>query len=68
MRNLPTMTEKRFQILNIESKQIEHWTIEQILNEINRDRSEEWTKYDQNDWQEGWRVWIENEGFFKIID
>lgn len=28
-------------------------TLQEILAEINRDRSEEWTDYDETDWQEG---------------
>jgi hypothetical protein len=27
--------------------------LEDILEEINRDRSEEWTDYDKTDWREG---------------
>lgn len=29
------------------------WTLDEILEEINRDRSEEWTDYDESDWKEG---------------
>lgn len=32
---------------------IEYWTMEQILDEINRDRSEGWIPYDEVDWKEG---------------
>jgi len=28
-------------------------TLSDILEEINRDRSEEWTDYDETDWREG---------------
>ena len=28
-------------------------TLSEILEEINRDRSEEWTNYDETDWEEG---------------
>lgn len=31
----------------------------QILNEINRDRSEEWTDYDQKDFKEGLEEWTD---------
>ena len=30
-----------------------------ILNEINRDRSEEWTDYDQHDFKEGLEEWTD---------
>ena len=33
--------------------QVFTWNVKQILEEINRDRSEEWTDYDETDWQEG---------------
>ena len=29
------------------------WTVKEILEEVNRDRSNEWTDYDESDWQEG---------------
>lgn len=32
---------------------IEEWNIHEVLEEINRDRSEEWTDYDESDWLEG---------------
>ena len=31
----------------------------EILNEINRDRSEEWTDYDQSDFKEGLSEWTD---------
>ena len=34
-------------------------TLYDILNEINRDRSEAWTDYDQNDFQEGLEEWTD---------
>lgn len=34
-----------------------HWTMEQILNEINRDRSDDWTAYNETDWREGLTEW-----------
>ena len=37
------------------------WTVRDILNEINRDRSVEWTDYDVTDWREGWDQWVEGE-------
>ena len=40
-----------------ESNQVHYWTLEDILHEINRDRSEEWTDYDRTDWKEGLEEW-----------
>lgn len=33
------------------------WTMPQILEEINKDRSDAWTPYDESDWQEGLTEW-----------
>lgn len=54
-------------VRNIEDEVIEDWTIDQILNEINRDRSGDWTDYDESDWREGWNEWVEGE-FYSLID
>ena len=45
------------------------WTIDVVLDEINRDRSEEWddnpiTKFN---WIEGWEE-VESEGFNKLVN
>ena len=29
------------------------WSMSEVLEEINRDRSEDWTPYDETDWREG---------------
>ena len=39
------------------------WTLTQVLEEINRDRSKDWTDYDVSDWREGWREWVEGDYF-----
>lgn len=54
-------------ILEIETGKELTWTLEQILQEINRDRSEEWIPYDANDWQEGWENWVEGQ-YYSMID
>ena len=33
------------------------WTMTQILDDINRDRSSGWTDYDETDWEEGLDEW-----------
>jgi hypothetical protein len=58
---------QKIKVRYIEENEIHEWTIEQILDEINRDRSENWTDYDKNDWQEGWDSWIEGE-FYSLKD
>tara|TARA_R100000664_G_scaffold33431_1_gene50525 strand:+ start:714 stop:911 length:198 start_codon:yes stop_codon:yes gene_type:complete len=37
------------------------WTVQKILNEINRDRSENWEDYTVEDWKEGWKQWCEGD-------
>ncbi|KKN11366.1 hypothetical protein LCGC14_1027060 [marine sediment metagenome] len=46
---------------DINTGQIIDWNLKQVLEEINRDRSEEWTDYDKTDWLEGWEVWCEGD-------
>ena len=33
------------------------WSLEDILSEINRDHSECWKPYNEEDWEEGWDKW-----------
>ena len=47
----------------IETGEIREWTLEDILNEINRDRSSGWSDYDEMDWFEGWNEWVEGESY-----
>jgi len=42
-----------FKVFHIETKVVELWTLSMILLEINRDRSQDWTPYDETDWTEG---------------
>jgi hypothetical protein len=37
--------------------EIVEWTVAEILEEINRDRSPHWTDYDETDWKEGLDEW-----------
>jgi hypothetical protein len=59
---------QKIKVRYIEENEIHEWTIEQILDEINRDRSEDWSDYDKNDWQEGWDSWIEGEFYYSLKD
>jgi hypothetical protein len=45
----------------LETGQIQQWPLSAVLEEINRDRSSQWTNYDESDWQEGWDEWVEGE-------
>jgi len=57
---------KLYELKEISDGKVFYWTLEQILEEINRDRSEEWTDYDETDWEEGWNEWCEGE-FYTLV-
>ena len=44
---------KTYKIRDVEDGSVYNMTLPMILEEINRDRSEEWTDYDETDWREG---------------
>ena len=44
---------KQYKIRDVEDGSIWLVTLPMILEELNRDRSEEWTNYDETDWREG---------------
>lgn len=50
-------------IRNTETGEIHDVSLSWILEEINRDRSEEWAPYDKTDWQEGMREFTEYEEY-----
>lgn len=58
---------KTIKIKCLTSGEVEKWTIDQVLEEINRDHSDEYTPYDESDWEEGWKEWVEGIGFYSLI-
>ena len=44
---------KTYKIRDVEDGSVYNMTLPMILEELNRDRSEEWTDYDETDWREG---------------
>lgn len=48
-------------VKDLNSDHIYTWTMEQVLEEINRDHSEEWENYTELDWFEGWYEWCEGD-------
>lgn len=42
------------------------WGIEDVLNEINRDRSAKWTNYTKEDWFDGWNSWCEDDVYVML--
>ena len=59
---------KTYKILYNEEREVHEWTLEEILDCINRDRSNEWTDYDESDWQEGWNEWVKHEGYYTLVE
>ena len=55
-----------FKIQVIETGEIQEWSLDAILDEINRDRSGSWTDYDETDWLEGWLEWVDGE-FYELL-
>ena len=47
---------KVYKIRDVEDGSVYPMTLPMILEELNRDRSEEWTNYDETDWREGLAV------------
>jgi hypothetical protein len=44
---------KIYKIRDVEDGSVYKMTLPMILEEINRDRSDEWANYDETDWREG---------------
>jgi hypothetical protein len=47
------MMSKLYKIRDVEDGSVYTMTLLMILEELNRDRSDEWTNYDETDWREG---------------
>jgi hypothetical protein len=42
------------------------WDILDVLDEINRDRSADWTDYTKDDWYDGWSEWCEDDDYIML--
>jgi hypothetical protein len=60
------MTTQTYKVKDLHTGEIHNWTLSQVLEEINRDTSEDWTPYDETDWKEGWNTWAEGDVFTMI--
>jgi|TARA_R110000824_G_C14977888_1_gene653830 hypothetical protein len=56
----------KYKILEIETGKTFVWSVSKILEEINRDHSDEFLAYDKSDWREGWDEWCEG-NFYSLI-
>ena len=57
---------KKIIIQDLMSKETRECSIDEILEIINRDRSEKWTDYNKKDWKEGWYERCEGD-IYKIV-
>ena len=55
-----------YTVRNLHSRELENWSLKEVLHEINRDRSDEWTSYNETDWKEGWACHAEGDTFTMI--
>lgn len=55
-------------VKNIQSGEIFLWTLTEVLEEVNRDHSDEFTPFDESDWQSGWDEWVAESGFYTLIE
>jgi len=54
---------KQYRIQDTESGKVFRWNLDEIISEINRDRSPSWKPYTKRDWREGWDHFVEGECF-----
>lgn len=58
---------KTYKIKVIETGAILEWTLDRVLSEINDETAEGWIDYDETDWEEGWREFVEVDGYLTMI-
>lgn len=59
---------KKYRIIDNEKDYLTHWSAERVLKEINRDRSEEWTEYNESDdLVEAFKHWVEPEERYQML-
>ena len=55
-------------IKTIQTGEISTWSMQQVLDEINRDHNADWIPYDESDWKEGWYEWVDGEFYSLVSD
>tara|TARA_R100000951_G_scaffold100256_2_gene91009 strand:+ start:2492 stop:2683 length:192 start_codon:yes stop_codon:yes gene_type:complete len=50
---------RKFKIRDIGTGNILYWSIADMVGEINRDRADGWSDYEEADWEEGWFAWVD---------
>lgn len=54
---MSTPQDEKYCVKNIETREYQWLTVSQILEEVNRDRSDSWEAYNEDDWFEGMNEW-----------
>jgi len=56
---------RKYKIVSVDKEQYEeyYWSVDEILEEINRDRSGGWTDFDRSDWKDGWLEFCEGDWY-----
>jgi len=54
-------------IKDLETGDIQEWSVDAMLSEINRDRGEHWLDYNEEDYLEGWDEWVEGDFYSRHI-
>lgn len=57
-----------FKVRDLHTNEIQDWAMKDVLEEINRDRSDTWSEYNETDWKEGWEHWVEGDGYYTMVD
>lgn len=59
---------KKYKIIDNEKDCLTLWSSERVLKEINRDRSSEWTEYNEaDDLVEAFKHWVEPEERYQML-
>ncbi len=59
---------KTYPIKEILTGNVSYWTVKEIMDYINADRSNNWSDYDITDWREGWDEWCEGDSYNLLKD
>jgi hypothetical protein len=63
----PAPTSQIIYVRNLDTGEIEDWTIGQLLHRINEDNATDGFNYNENDWEEGFKETLEGE-FYSLFD
>lgn len=57
-----------YRVKDLNTGRVRKWTLAQVLEEINRNHSEDWIPYGEGDWATGWFEWVEGNGHVTMIN